>query len=190
MSTLIVGRFDQLSDAESSWRELWRAGFLPQEISLFYVNPQGQHNIHPAGGDEDESPGTHEAGPGAVRGAVGGVGAGALVGVATLPALGPAGPLLGAAVGAYAGALVGALKNMEKPDEHPGRADTPDDPIDEGEPRKPGVLLAVAVETPAKRACAIEILGQCAQEVEEAEGTLRDGDWVDFDPLRPGTVIR
>lgn len=190
MNTLIVGRFHQLSEAQNSSRELWRAGFLPREMSLFYVNPRGQHDIHPAGGDEDESPGTHEAGPGAVRGAVGGVGAGALVGVATLPALGPAGPLLGAAVGAYAGALVGALKNMEKPDEHAGQAEMPDDPIDAGEPRKPGVLLAVAAETPAKRARAIEILGECAQEVEEAQGTLRDGDWVDFDPLLPGTVIR
>lgn len=190
MNTLIVGRFHQLSDAQSSSRELWRAGFLSREMSLLYVNPHGQHDIHPAGGDEDESPGTREAGPGAVRGAVGGIGAGALVGVATLPALGPAGPLLGAAVGAYAGALLGALKNMEKPDEHLDQAEIAVDPSAAGEPRKPGVLLAVAAETPAKRARAIEILAQCAQEVEEAQGTLRDGDWVDFNPLIPGIVVR
>ena len=188
MNTLIVGRFHQFRDAETTSRELLRAGFLRRGMSLFYVNPQGQHAIHPVGGDEDESPGTHEAGAGAVRGAVGGVGAGALVGVATLPALGPAGPLLGAAVGAYAGALVGALKNMEEPDEQR-------DPVDANgkqavAPRKPGVLLAVAAETPAQRASAIEILGERAQEVEEAEGTLRDGDWLDFDPLTPGKVIR
>ena len=188
MNTLIVGRFHQLSDAQITSRELWRAGFLPQEMGLVYVNPQGQHATHPVGGDEDESPGTHDAGSGAVRGAVGGAGAGTLLGVATLPALGPSGPLLGAAVGAYAGALVGALKNKKEPDGQTAPVDAHGQP--ESAPHEPGVLLAVAAETPAQRASAIEILSASAQEVEEAEGTLRDGDWVDFNPLIPGKVIR
>jgi uncharacterized membrane protein len=182
MNTLIVGRFHQLSDADTTSHELWRAGFLKREMCLMYVNPHGQHAIHPAGGDEDESPGTHEAGSGAMLGAAGGVGAGTLIGVTTLPALGPVGPLLGAAVGAYAGALVGALKNMDAPDD-PGQPET------EILPREPGILLAVAVETPAQRASAIGILGQFAEAVEEVDGTLRNGDWVDFDPLLPGKPI-
>ena len=115
-------------------------------------------------------------------GAAGGVGAGTLIGVTALPALGPVGPLLGAAVGAYAGALVGALKNMDAPDD-PGQPET------EILPREPGILLAVAVETPAQRASAIGILGQFAEAVEEVDGTLRNGDWVDFDPLLPGKPI-
>lgn len=188
MNMLIVGRFHQLSDAEITSRELWRAGFLPQDMGLVYVNPHGQHATHPVGGDEDESPGTHAASSGAVRGAVGGAGAGTLLGAATLPALGPAGPLLGAAVGAYAGALVGALKNMEEPDGRQDPVDAPGQP--ETVPHQPGVLLAVAAATPAQRDSAIEIMGAAAQEVEEAEGTLRDGDWVDFDPLVAGKVIR
>lgn len=110
MSTLIAGRFNQQSQAEIASTELLRCGFLSRDLSLFYVNPQGQHDIHPIGGDEDESAGTHHASSGAVIGAAGGIGVGTLVGVATLPVLGPAGPLLGAAVGAYTGSLVGALK--------------------------------------------------------------------------------
>lgn len=180
MSTLIVGRFQQLSSADSAVRDLGRVGFRKPEMCLVYVNPHGQHAIHPVGGDLDESPGTHEAGSGAMTGAAGGLGAGTLVGVATLPALGPVGPLLGAAVGAYAGALVGALKNMDE-----NVAQEPDSPP----PREPGMLLAVAADAPARRDSAIEILSEYADEVEEIEGTLRDGDWVDFDPLQPGKTI-
>jgi hypothetical protein len=103
MKTLIVGRYDQLAEAENASRDLLHAGFLAREMSLFYLNPQGQHALYPVGGDEDESAGTHQARSGAVWGAVGGVGAGILVGVATMPVLGPAGPLLGAAVGGLRG---------------------------------------------------------------------------------------
>jgi uncharacterized membrane protein len=189
MKTLIVGRYDQQTEAENAWRDLLRAGFSAREMSLFYVNPQGQHALYPVGGDEDESAGTHEAKSGAVRGAVGGVGAGTLVGAATIPVLGPAGPLMGAAVGAYTGSLVGALKNMEEPDAHP---DAPDrsEPSAETLPRKAGLMLAVAVATPDERETAVDIHGQRAQAVEEAEGILQEGDWIDFDPLAPSRVIR
>ena len=189
MRTIIVGRYNQQGEAEYASRELLRAGFPLSEMSLFYVNPEGQHALYPLGGDEDESPGTHDAKSGAMRGAAGGVGAGALVGVATMPVLGPAGPLLGAAVGAYAGSLVGALNNMEETEQ---RAD----PVREGDApgdvhtHKSGYVLAVAVDTSGKREDAIEILGERAQEVEETEGTLENGDWADFDPLAPCKVIR
>jgi len=189
MKTLIVGRYEQQTEAENAWREFLRAGFSAREMSLFYVNPQGQHALYPVGGDEDESAGTHEAKSGAVRGAVGGVGAGTLVGMATIPVLGPAGPLMGAAVGAYTGALVGALKNMEEADEHPDAVPDRSEPGAEPPPRKAGVMLAVAVASPAERDAAIDIHGTHAQSVEEAEGVLQDGDWIDFDPLAPPRLI-
>lgn len=194
MTTLIAGRFIQQNQAEDASVQLMRSGFSAQDMSLFYVNPQGQHDIHPIGGDEDESPGTHHAPTGAVAGAAGGVGVGALVGAATLPVLGPGGPLLGAAVGAYTGSLVGALNTMKKHQEHEEvTGELPDkseeqtglDANDEVHPRKAGVVLAVAVETPEQRAQAIEILGANAEEIEEAEGELRNGQWVDFDPRDP-----
>lgn len=190
MQTLIVGRYSQQNEAQRASWALLRAGFSAREMSLFYVNPQGQHATYPVGGDEDESPGTHEARSGAMRGAAGGAGAGTLVGVATLPVLGPAGPLLGAAVGAYAGSLVGALNNMDEAPASPNAAVDSSETDAEAQPRKAGVMLAVAVATPAERETAIEILDERAQEVEEAEGILRDGDWVDFDPLAPCKVIR
>ncbi|MBW8307159.1 MAG: hypothetical protein K0M46_10115 [Thiobacillus sp.] len=189
MKTLIVGRYSQQADAESARRELLRVGFPAREMSLFYVSPQGQHATYPVGGDEDESAGTHEARAGAVRGAAGGVGAGALVGVATLPVLGPGAPVLGAAVGAYTGALVGALKNMEEPEASADSASPRGEPSADAAPRKAGMLLAVAVATPAEQEAAIEILGVWADELEAAEGTLENGDWIDFNPLAPGTAI-
>lgn len=190
MKTIIVGRYIQQDQAQSAARELLRAGFSPRETTLFYVNPQGQHDIYPVGGDEDESEGTHEASSGAVRGAVGGIGAGTLVGAATIPVLGPAGPLLGAAVGAYTGSLVGALKNMEESEEQAGTAPPGDEPGSDEPSRKAGVILAVAITSPHQRNDAVDILGEHAEEVEEAEGVIQDGDWVDFNPLAPGKVIR
>ena len=150
MSTLIAGRFSQQTQAENASSELLRSGFSPRDMSLFYVNPQGQHDTYPVGGDEDESPGTHKASAGAMQGAAGGVGVGTLIGAATIPVLGPAGPLLGAAVGAYTGSLVGALNNMKKSDAH---SDAVEDtqPAEAPQPRKAGVLLAVAVATPEHR---------------------------------------
>ncbi|MDA8127390.1 MAG: hypothetical protein M0Z73_01645 [Betaproteobacteria bacterium] len=187
MNTLIVGRFHQLSDAEAASRELARAGFLSEEMGLVYVNPHGQHATHPVGGDKAESPGTHDATSGAVRGAAGGAGAGTLLGAAAIPALGPAGPLMGAAVGAYTGALVGALKHMEDGDGErtPVDADGHADPL----PHEPGFLLAVALGDAARRDRAVDILRTVAEDVEEAEGILRDGDWIDFDPLAAGKPI-
>ncbi len=188
MTMLIVGRYSQQADAESARRELLRAGFPARKMSLFYVNPQGQHATHPVGGDEDESAGTHEARAGAVRGVAGGVGAGTLVGVATIPVLGPGAPLLGAAVGAYTGSLVGALKNMEEP-EAADPAGLDSEPSPATPPRNAGMLMAVAVATPTEQEAAIEILGMHADILETAEGTLENGDWIDFDPLAPGKAI-
>lgn len=194
MTTLIAGRFTQQDQAENASVQLMRSGFSAQDMSLFFVNPQGQHDLHPIGGDEDESAGTHHASTGAVAGAAGGVGVGALVGAATLPVLGPGGPLLGAAIGAYTGSLVGALNTMKKQEEQeeltgeaPARSEDEAGiaASEDTHPRKAGVVLAVAVATPEQRASAIEILGATAQEIEEAEGELRNGQWVDFDPREP-----
>lgn len=191
MKTLIVGHYDLQEEAEIAARDVVRAGFSGKEMSLFYLNPQGQHALHPLGGDEDESPGTHDAQSGAVRGAAGGAGAGALVGAATIPVLGPAGPILGAAIGAYTGSLVGALNKMEEEpetDADPARSQAASDA--DVAPRKSGYMLAVAVNTPMERKYAIEILGERARLLEEAEGTLQNGEWIDFDPIAPCKVIR
>lgn len=187
MTTLIAGRFNQQDHVEAAFNELLHSGFARQDMSFFYVNPQGQHGTYPIGGDEDESHGTHQASGGAMRGAAGGVGVGTLVGAATLPVLGPAGPLLGAAVGAYTGSLVGALNNMKKSEEQVDENNElpPATDSDDTHERKAGLLLAVAVKNPEQRASAIQILSESALELEEAEGVLNNGQWIDFDPLKP-----
>lgn len=207
MKTLIVGRFSRYDQGETAALALQQVGFSADEMSLFYINPQGQHDLHALGGDEDESAGTHHAGSHAIASAAGGVGIGGMIGLATLPVLGPAGPLLGAAVGAYTGSLVGALGGMKQSEEAAGEiaarnANTlpppepaigPDAEIappsiaSEVAARQPGVMLAVAVATAGQRADAETILGRFAYQVEQSEGDLRNGDWIDFDPLaRPG----
>lgn len=197
MKNLIVGRFSTYDEGEAAARALQHAGFPPGDMSLFFVNPQGQHDIHPLGGDEDESAGTHAAGAHATGGAAGGAGVGGLVGLAALPVLGPAGPLMGAAVGAYTGSLVGALGGMKKGAGETAAAGTtapatarrtpgeiPDDMADvEPIAQKAGVMLAVAAATAEQRSDAASILGDMhAHEVIHTEGDLREGDWMDFDP--------
>lgn len=189
MDKLIVGLFHEQVRAEAASAELLQAGFGRESISVFYVNPQGQHALHPIGGDEDESPGTHQAIGGAAAGGVVGGGAGALLGALTLPVLGPAGPVLGAAVGAYGGSLVGALRKMEEPGTEDDGAVAVEEPSIEDVPRKAGILLAAAVRAPAQETRALDVMRRHAEEVEEATGELRDGDWVDFDPLRPKKLV-
>jgi hypothetical protein len=187
MDTLMIGLFREQSEAEFASTELLRAGFAPEAMSVFFVNPQGQHGLHPIGGDEDESPGTHEASSGAAGGALKGGGGGALHGAHTRPIMGPPGPVLGAAVGASGGSLVGALNRMEEPAPAPSETRTSETAPDT--PRKAGLLLAVAVPGPGQRDSALAILRQHAEEVEESTGVMRDGDWIDFDPLRPKKLV-
>lgn len=189
MDRLMIGLFHEQAEAEAATTELLHAGFSRESMSVFYVNPQGHHALHPIGGDEDESPGTHDAKSGAAAGALTGGGAGAILGALTLPVLGPAGPMLGAAVGAYGGSLVGALNRMEEPEGADADTPTSDGTSVAPTPRKAGILVAVAVKTATQEDEALEILHQRAEEVEEATGELRDGDWVDFDPLRPKKLI-
>ncbi len=179
MKKLIVGRFTQQTHAETTARALQRNGFAASEMSQFFVNPQGQHNLNVLGGDVDKSVATQDASSTALGGAVSGIGAGALLGVATIPVLGPAGPLLGAAVGAYTGSLVGALGGMDNVD-----------PQDPAQPQHAGVVLAVAVATDEEESTAIETMRANAVELQHATGELHNGDWVDFNPLIPTHAVK
>lgn len=179
MKKLIVGRFTQQSHAETTAQALERDGFSLSEMSQFFINPQGQHNLNVLGGDVDKSVATQDASSTALGGAVSGIGAGALLGVATIPVLGPAGPLLGAAVGAYTGSLVGALGGMDNAD-----------PQDPAQPQHAGVVLAVAVATDDEESAAIDIMRTHAVELQHATGELHNGDWVDFNPLTPTHAVK
>ncbi len=192
MTTIIAGRFTRQDAAAEAVERLVGAGFARDDVSSFFVNPPGQHDRYPLGGDEDESPGTRDAGPGAATGAAGGGGVGVALGAAAIPVLGPAGPAAGAAIGAYIGALVGALDHIEfrGKGNGDGRVAAHTD-ADAAPPRRSGMLVAVAVPDTARCTTAVDMLrGAGADELEHAEGTIRDGEWIDFDPLRPVALLR
>jgi hypothetical protein len=194
MTTIIAGRFTRQDAAAEAVERLIGAGFPREDVSSFFVNPAGQHDRYPIGGDEDESPGTHAAGPGAATGAAGGGGVGIALGAAAIPILGPAGPAAGAAIGAYIGALVGALDNLESKGNGNGNGNG-DGRVapraDVAPPRRSGMLVAVAVPDTARCTTAVDMLRVAgADELEHAEGTIRDGEWIDFDPLQPVALLR
>ena len=183
MNTLVAGRFIEQAQTDAASEMLAQAGFAQERVAVFFVNAPGQHDQYPIGGDRDESPGTRSAGAGAAAGAAGGIAIGAAAGAL----LGPAGALAGAAAGAYVGALPGALDDMHA-QRIGGRGLHPDDAP---RVREAGMLVAVTTPDEASESRAIEILRRAgATDLERNTGDIRDGDWVDFDPLaRPGTLI-
>lgn len=182
MSTVIAGRFDEQSSAEEAARALEAAGFSSARISRFFVLPPGQHDVHGTTDDPGASAGAHHAGAGALAGATAGGGIGVLAGIATAPFLGPGAAIAGAAVGAYVGSLAGALEQTSDPRQKARR----DAPAEEAAPRRSGVLVAVQAMTSEEQTDAISALrAQGAHDIERAEGSIVDGDWSDFDPLRP-----
>lgn len=182
MSNIIAGRFEQQAAVEQARQELLRAGFTEEDVAAFYVNPPGQHDLYPIGGDRFDSPGAEQSEAGLARGGVAGGMAGAAVGAATVPVLGPMGPVVGALVGAHVGDLVGSLSQMGEDGEAAERHRVPI--------RKAGMMLAVAADNRDEEERAIEVLRALnASEIERAQGRIVDGDWADFDPRLPPSLI-
>lgn len=176
MSTIIAGRFLQQSQIDDTIEELVRAGFARERISSFYVNPPGQHDSFPIGGDHAISPGAHESDKGVAKGAA----AGAVVGVAATPFLGPVGAVTGGLLGAHVGGLIGSLSEMKEKGETGEHAEDADNAVPL---RHSGMLLAVAIGDQDNEDHAINVLRSAgAVELERAEGTIENGDWTDFDP--------
>jgi hypothetical protein len=182
MSTIIAGRFQGEPEVQHALDELQRAGFSPDKLASFYVNPPGQHDAYPIGGDHDRSPGAKETDKGAAIGAA----AGAAIGAATVPLLGPVGPITGGLLGAYVGSLAGGLSEMkEKGDEGTDR-----DTENIRSLRHSGMMVAVSADDDSQRDTAIRTLRALgAEDIEVAQGTIRDGDWVDFDPVAPPALV-
>lgn len=189
MSHIIAARFEDQDQGERAVVALREAGFSPEGISLFYVNPHGQHDIYPIGGDEKASPGSRDSGKGAVAGGGLGAAVGAVAGLAAIPVAGPLGPAIGAGIGAYTGSLAGA---MGKTDQHSGvdeaesRGELSEEEVTQRKAvqRAAGTYVAVRIgDSDSHRTRAIEMLRvQGGADVEHAEGELRDGHWTDFDP--------
>jgi hypothetical protein len=111
MSLIVAARFDSFPEAEEAGRQLFKKGFTENDVSIFFVNPAGQHARHPLGGDEDADSGAAKAHKGAIAGAalIAAVGAG-IGAVAWMFSGIPAWSLvIFVAVGGYIGSLGGAM---------------------------------------------------------------------------------
>ncbi len=138
MSTILAGHFQRQDQADQARLDLIEAGFPEDQISTFFLNQPGQHDLHEFGGDRERSPGAKEI-PSAV---VQGVASGGAVGVAE----------------------AGGENAVE--------------------PRKPGMLVAVGLAEPLDQGRVLDVLRTLgANHIERAQGTIVDGDWIDFDPL-------
>ena len=181
MSIIIAGRFQSSEHADEAVETLVSQLVAPEDISVFYVTPAGQHDATPIGGDEHHSAGTerahHGAGTGALLGAGAGV-AGALIGATA----GLAAPMivvagLGvAAAGAYSGSLAGAMGGTMDAGHHAIR--------------HAGMMVAVNVVADRTEGDVIAALRSAGGvDIERAEGTWANGDWVDFDPTHAPHLV-
>ncbi|WP_454757662.1 hypothetical protein [Cupriavidus campinensis] len=189
MSTIIAGRFDTFDHAETAAARLRAKGLSEQDLSLFYVNPAGQHATFPIGGDQAVDPAARQTGKGAGRGLMIGAALGAAVGICLAAAVRawfatPPQPwvfvlilAIATGVGAYGGSLMGALSMTRNGQRDPRTGEV--------RMRHAGVLLAAHVSPDNTALVANELRQGGAEDVERAEGQWRDGRWEDFDPLAP-----
>jgi purine-cytosine permease-like protein len=179
MSIIIAGHFQLQDEVEQARRALVDAGFDAGRVSGFYVNQPGQHDMTPVGGDHQLSPGAKETPTGVVEGVGAGAAVGVAIGAATSPVTGPLGPVVGGLLGAHVGSLFSFSKMKE--------AGESENAV---EPRKAGMLVAVAFDDPALEAGAVDLLRRLgAHHLERARGNIVDGDWADFDPGSVPDVI-
>lgn len=180
MATIIAGGFDVYSKTQEAIGRLRAAGVEEENLCEFRVNPPGEHDRLAIGGDRDKSPGAENTGIGATKGAAIGAALGVAAGVAATPLMGPAGIVAGAGVGGYTGSLVGGMKRNEH-EPQPDHEDV----------RPAEALVAVNIDPgPVTEEEVIRIFEDCgAHQVERAEGTWANGEWVDFDAVRAPNLI-
>jgi hypothetical protein len=168
MSLIVAARFTTFPAAEDAAQRLFNAGFVEEDVTLFFVNPPGQH-----AGDNNTDADAREAPKGAEIGVTIGAVVGAMVGVGIFAAF--SAPLIvtlvAAGVCAYIGSLVGAMLRMREA----GNEET----------RDSGVLVAVHV-SPESQLDAARVLREAGgAAIERATGRWQQGRWADFDPLKP-----
>src|SRR5215831_8380381 len=177
MSIIVAGRFETAEQAERVVEELLRNGFMRADASTFFLNPPGQHDQLPVGGDQIADRNASKAHVGAAAGAAAGSAVGAAAALA-VPGLGPVLALGVVALGAYTGSLAGTLAKLGD------RQDARDSDASPG--RRSGMLVAVHVRDAHAERSALDILRRHgAADLERREGVWEDGQWKDFDPVAP-----
>lgn len=180
MSSIIAGRFQTFDQAEGAVQALIDANINTEDLSVFYVNPPGQHDATPIGGDHiNADPEASEITNDAVSGAAASGAIGLAVGLAAaVPAVGAEVAVAAVGLGAYTGSFAGGLHGS-------GASDHPTPP-----PRRAGVLLAVrSDDDKATQRASVVLSAQGAEDMEMADGTWHDGKWIDFDPVTPPCFI-
>jgi uncharacterized protein YcfJ len=178
MSLIVAGRFTTFPAAEAAAQRLFERGFVGEDVTLFFVNPRGQHARHPL----DESPPVNPAALSALphpkhHGTTFGAVAGAIVGVAIFMGFAASLPIvaIAAGVGAYIGARVGAmLQARGGPPVHHEHVHR--------EWRDSGVLVAVHVSQENQIEAARILREAGGADIERATGRWQQGRWADFDP--------
>jgi hypothetical protein len=166
MSLIVAARFTTFPPAEDAARRLFNAGFVEEDVTLFFVNPSGQHGIDITDVDAREAPKGAELGVtiGAVVGVMVGVGIFAAFSAPLIVSL------IAAGVSAYLGSLVGAMvRTREASDE---------------QARECGVLVAVHVSPDSQFVAARVLRDAGGAAIERATGRWQQGRWADFDPLK------
>lgn len=185
MSNIIAGFVQQQDQVAKLMLALQSAKFDGKHTSSFYVNPPGQHDILPQGGDRFDSPGTKEVLTGVVIGASGGSLLGAALGTVAIPIAGLFAPALGAAAGAHIGSLIGSVSEMKD------KGATEEGGENVLRQRRTGMMVAVSVKNTIEEAEAIQIFNSFgAVDIESCVGQIVDGDWHDFDPLTTPHLVK
>jgi hypothetical protein len=172
MSLIVAARFTTFPAAEDAAQRLFNAGFVEEDVTLFFVNPPGQHARFRPGGDTSDA-NAREAPKGAEIGVTIGAAVGAVVGVGIFAAF--SAPLIvsliAAGVGAYVGSLAGAMvRTLEASNDE--------------ETRVSGVLVAVHVSPDSQLDAARVLRDAGGAAIERATGRWQQGRWADFDPLK------
>ncbi|AXF25640.1 hypothetical protein CUJ89_34970 [Burkholderia pyrrocinia] len=177
MAMIVAGRFTTFDEAEGGARHLYERAFGSDDVSIFFLNPGGQHARFPIGGDVYADTAAKPGGRGAMVGTLCGLLIGIVVGLVAY-ALGVRYwfvPAAGALAGAYLGALVGALGRMRgEPAEGKGTLAH----------SETGVILAARVTTDTANTAEEVLRANGAASIERVEGDWQDGQWRDFDPVR------
>lgn len=188
MSRIIAGRFETQQQADRAIAAIQSAGFASGEYGSFFLNPPGQHAQYPIGGEAHHDEGTKEAGKSATTAAAIGSVTGLALGTATGAAFGEPGftaaaAIAGAGIGGYVGSLAGGLSGSRSGDQQQA---TLEEPVE----RAAGILVAIRADRDGAEERAVQALRSTgALEIERAQGELRDGEWVDFDPRRAPELI-
>lgn len=177
MAMIVAGRFTTFDQANLVASRLYDRSFRPSDVSVFFLNPTGQHAKFPIGGDVDADAAARPASRGAAQGVIAGGAFGLALGALLYVAIWRFWlvPVVGMMAGAYLGAFLGALRRMRSRERVSAK---------QAGMRDAGVILATHVsESTADTAIAV-LRDAGAAEIEQANGVWEGGEWRDFDPVQ------